>query len=591
VFQDGFGTRSFSVDAETSDPLEVLSFAPALVAAPGFGEAVGERVARLARVRHAMYARVRKIERPSADALLLYSDRVSGWRLSDVLTVLERERWTLEISAILALLRQVIPAVALFSRHQRDAAIGTIGPERLILTPQGRLVIAEYAMAPGLEKLQYPRERLWREFRVAVPTTSSPSRVPASADVVGLGVVALSLLLGRPMREDEYLVSLGELVESVRETSGGKTRKLSGAFATWLAKALQFNEHASLQSTQEAQIAFEEMLAKERSYVTTPGQLDRFLAKFESLVGPPGSKAPGIASAGLPSTPSSAPQSSSVSRDVAASSSAASAYGASAYGVSTYGVSASGASGPSPGHAAPSPPTTGLPASLPAAQASATEPPSSEATEPASPSSPEAHAASPAAPSPSAVAPLSSVRRPAPAKSAWWRSPAFVVLALLAIGEGGAIAWLLKREVPKLATHGELVVQSRPVAARVTVDGEERGITPYSAELTPGAHVLEVRVGKSEPRVIPLVIRPGVQSGIYVELQSVATVGGLEVRSEPAQARVSVGGQFRGMTPLVLKDLPPGEVEVLLQSGARKVKQSVRIEPGITSQLVVPLDR
>jgi hypothetical protein len=102
---------------------------------------------------------------------------------------------------------------------------------------------------------------------------------------------------------------------------------------------------------------------------------------------------------------------------------------------------------------------------------------------------------------------------------------------------------------------------------------------------------LEVRVGKSEPRVIPLVIRPGVQSGIYVELQSVATVGGLEVRSEPAQARVSVGGQFRGMTPLVLKDLPPGEVEVLLQSGARKVKQSVRIEPGITSQLVVPLDR
>jgi hypothetical protein len=298
VFQDGFGTRSFSVDAVTSDPLEVLSFAPTLAAAPGFGEAVGERVARLARVRHAMYARVRKIERPSADALLLYSDRVSGWRLSEVLAVLERERWTLEISAVLALLRQLIPAVALFSRHQRDAAIGVIGPERLILTPQGRLVIAEYAIAPGLEKLQYSRERLWRDFRVAVPATSSPSRVPPSADVVGLGVVALSLLIGRPMRQDEYLVSLGELVESVRETSGGKARKLSGAFATWLAKALQFNEHASLQSTQEAQVAFEEMLAKERSYVTTPGQLDRFLAKFESLVGPPSSKAPGIAAAG-----------------------------------------------------------------------------------------------------------------------------------------------------------------------------------------------------------------------------------------------------------------------------------------------------
>jgi hypothetical protein len=87
------------------------------------------------------------------------------------------------------------------------------------------------------------------------------------------------------------------------------------------------------------------------------------------------------------------------------------------------------------------------------------------------------------------------------------------------------------------------------------------------------------------------VIREGIQTNLYVELQSVATVGGLEVRSEPAKARVTVGGQYRGETPLVLKDLPPGEVEVVVQAGNREVKQSVRIEPGITSQLVVPLGR
>ena len=54
---------------------------PALAAAPGFGEAVGERVARLARVRHAMYARVRRVDRSSDESLLLLSDRVEGWRL------------------------------------------------------------------------------------------------------------------------------------------------------------------------------------------------------------------------------------------------------------------------------------------------------------------------------------------------------------------------------------------------------------------------------------------------------------------------------------------------------------------------------
>jgi hypothetical protein len=86
-------------------------------------------------------------------------------------------------------------------------------------------------------------------------------------------------------------------------------------------------------------------------------------------------------------------------------------------------------------------------------------------------------------------------------------------------------------------------------------------------------------------------IRPGVQTGLYIELQSVATVGGLEVRTDPAKAQVTVGGQDRGLTPLVLRDLPPGEVEVVVRLGGRLVRQMVRIEPGITSQLVVPLGR
>jgi hypothetical protein len=172
-----------------------------------------------------------------------------------------------------------------------------------------------------------------------------------------------------------------------------------------------------------------------------------------------------------------------------------------------------------------------------------------------------------------------------------WRKHAFVALIALVAIEGVAIAWLLSRGGPAMLDRGELVVQSRPVAARVSIDGEERGITPLTVELSPGSHVLEVRVGRSEPRVIPLMIRAGVQTGMYVELQSVATVGGLEVRTDSAKARVTIGGQDRGVTPLVLRDLPPGEIEVVVRLGAREVRQTVRIEPGITSQLVVPLGR
>ena len=552
--QDGFGTRTLSVDQETVDPVEVLSFAPMLARAPEFAAAVGDRVTRLTRVRHAMYARARKLERPSPDTLRLLSDHVAGWRLGHVLDVVERQRWTLDISAVVTTLRQLIPAVALFSRHQRDATIGTIGPERLILTPQGRLVLAEYVLAPGLEKLQFPRERLWREFRVALPPEAAVNRFPPSTDVVGIGIVAISLLLGRRLRDDEYLVSLGDLFETLTETSGGSTRKLSDVFLTWVSRALQFEPETSFQTVQEAQVAFEEMLARERSYVTTAAQLDRFITEFERVAGEPRVPAQEPASPPIPAAP---------------------------------------------------PPVAAAPAVIP----------QSPARPPSTPRAPVASAV-PSTPAPPSIVDMSSVAaaaiESAPAadepalQSAHdvpvaptmmdaavpaWRRFALPALVALAVIQSALIGWLVMGEGSAVVSGGELAIQSRPAAARVAIDGEERGVTPYQGSVSPGSHVVEVRVGRSEPRVIPIVVREGVQTNLYVELQSVATVGGLEVRSDPAKARVTVGGQFRGETPLVLKDLPPGDVEVVLQAGSREIKQVVRIEPGITSQLVVPLGR
>jgi CRISPR/Cas system-associated exonuclease Cas4 (RecB family) len=165
-----------------------------------------------------------------------------------------------------------------------------------------------------------------------------------------------------------------------------------------------------------------------------------------------------------------------------------------------------------------------------------------------------------------------------------------LALAALALIEAGVIAWLLVgRPASSGGGQGEVVIQSRPVAARVTVDGDEKGITPLTAALSPGAHIVEVRVGKSEPRVIPVDVKAGMQNSIYVELQSVATVGGLDVRTEPSSAKVAVDGRARGATPLVLRDLAPGDHEVVLEAGRQKVRQTVRIEAGVTSQLVVPM--
>ena len=189
-----------------------------------------------------------------------------------------------DITVVISLLRQLLPAVSLFGRHNRDAAIGALGPERLIVTPQGRLVIAEHAFGPALEKLNMGRERLWRDFRVTMAPSAGLPRANARADAHAIGVVALSLLLGRSLAEDEYPNQLAALVESAAERRGGETAPLTKALSGWLARALQFDIASSFQSPHEAQVAFESVLASDRAYVTSSPALDEWVAKVGALL-------------------------------------------------------------------------------------------------------------------------------------------------------------------------------------------------------------------------------------------------------------------------------------------------------------------
>ena len=504
---DGFGRRTHGIDPDSGDEVEVLELSSTLVEHPGCVSALGDRVARFATVRHASYVHLRRLDRPAADRLALVSDATSGWRLSHLLTASSSAGVPLDVTVVIGLLRQLLPAVALFGRHNRDAAIGALSPERLIVTPQGRLVIAEHAFGPALEKLNLGRERLWLDFRVCMAPSAGLPRANARTDAHAIGVVALSLLLGRVLAEDEYPNQLPSLQASANENRDGDLTPLSKALLAWLSRALQADVSTAFQSPHEAQVAFESVLASDRAYVTSSPAVDQWVAKVGALI----DRSRGIAVDQAPQASASArADSGELRRDLADLSTGASAKVEAASG-----------------------------------------------------------------------------REGGPA-----RNPLVLALVIFAIIQSGVVLWLWNRNpgAPR-AGEGELVVQSRPVAARVSVDGEERGVTPLTLVLPSGAHVLEVQSGKSEPRVIPLTIRPGVQTAQYIELQNVAMTGGLDIRSDPPGARVTIDGQNRGTTPLTIRDLAPGDHQVVLEGGGRKVTQSVRIDAGITAQLVVPLPR
>jgi hypothetical protein len=107
--------------------------------------------------------------------------------------------------------------------------------------------------------------------------------------------------------------------------------------------------------------------------------------------------------------------------------------------------------------------------------------------------------------------------------------------------------------------------------------------------LKAGAHVMQLR-GAGQPRTIPVAVAAGTQVSQYIELpKTAATMGQMQVRTEPAGARVSVDGLARGTSPVTIAELTPGEHSVVLESDFGSVKQTVTIEAGITGSLVVPL--
>jgi hypothetical protein len=262
------------------------------------------------------------------------------------------------------------------------------------------------------------------------PVTSTPR-----GDATALGVIGLAMLLGRRVAAPEFPDRLPDLVAEARERHGEDDHPLSGVFARWLRRALQLDEDG-FDSPHAAQIAFEEVLASNRRYVTGTGALETWVDSHAAAVPLPAFAQPA------------APES------VQATEGAR--------------LDESGAddSSPDPLHVAPAPP------------------------------------------------------RLLGMRPRW----AAVVLGVLLL-QASVIGWYWSRPAPGPAEgEGELVVTSRPSSARVMVDGSERGSTPLTVTLSAGPHVVEVRSGTSEPRVIPLVIRANVQTAQYVELQEAVPV-------------------------------------------------------------------
>jgi formylglycine-generating enzyme required for sulfatase activity len=131
-----------------------------------------------------------------------------------------------------------------------------------------------------------------------------------------------------------------------------------------------------------------------------------------------------------------------------------------------------------------------------------------------------------------------------------------------------------------VAAWAPVRVLTEPGGAELLVDGKAQGTTPTQLELDAGTHRVELRHPGFRTWVSDLQVvanQPQTLGPVRLGLPD----GTLVVRTEPAGANVSVGGAFRGRTPVTLEVRPDVAVAlVAARDGYEPATTSLTVGPG-----------
>jgi PEGA domain len=564
LFKDGLGTR-YRRDG-SDGPLDVLVLRDTLASIPSFEFLIRERINRLAHVRSESFAQVLDLEHvPDGAKLAIVSKAVPGVRLSRMLAVAEQNLLPLDIDSALYLVQQLLGAMSELHGDAPDACHGTLAAERVVVTPDGNLVIVEHVLGAALGQLRHSPERYWKELRIALPMAVTAPLLDRRADVAQVGMIALALVLGRPITDDEYPEKISALANGTYGL-GGSFEAIPDWLRSWLTQALSLEPTRWFASCVEAREAFEVGL-KAAGIAPTAEKLDAFPREYGLVE--PSRPTPASGPTLVTTPPPSAAPAPAPAKPAAASISSAPA--ASLFSVQD--------KTPKPASA---PTRIAEPApSLSSAFAS-------ESTRLATTSSKTSRDEE-AETSPPRPAHWAAAAREGASNRPRMIAAAVVVVALTS---GGVFAARRYFSAPAtvVPTTGTVVVNTDPAGAAVVIDGEAHGATPVTATLKAGPHTIELSTKEGVRRTMTVNVTANQQLSQFIEMpKAAAGTGDLQVRTDPPGAKVVVDGQNRGTSPVTVKELAPGSHVVVLQNDLGSVNEDVTIQPGATASLVVPL--
>ena len=543
AFQDGLGERRQTTGAN-NQLLDLVIVHESLGTVNGVEAALRNRAGELATFQHPSFPRLRGVGRLSKppSKIVVATDHVSGVRLSDLLAIAERRLIPLEYDGARGLLPQLLQAAAALHETVPHVSHGAVAPERLIFTPDARLMVVDHVFGAAIEQFGFDQERCWRELRVAVPVVDGKTKIDRRADVVQIGTVALSLLLGRLLNDEEYPAGIPEMIEGLNAVSPNGLEMLPSEMKTWLRRAMQIDGDRSFATAIDARAEFEKSIKVDDARARTV--LTAFLSECQTFGRSAASPAADAAHAKSQTASASTP------RPVSDS------------------------------------PIEVFPAPAPAkSEAKKAEPMPKAASKPAAaPPSPASFSAPVRDREPESEL---QVKRAIPFWDSPWRNRVAVAAAVLVAAITAGV--FAVRSYATAPPTGVLAVNTDPDGVEVYIDGKRRGSTPITMDLPTGDHKLELTLG-DQTRAIPVKITTGGHISQFVELPKAgAVVGQISVKTDPPGATVTIDGQRKGVSPLVIENLTPGVHTVGLQNALSSVSEQVTVQAGTTAALVVPL--
>ena len=216
-YADGLGKRTLEFDRESGCMLERLHVRAEFGA---FESALRRRMDALASFDDGRFARVRGVERDPRGALTVLSTYVAGDRLCDLLEAATNlpahEATSPSVDAALGFLLELLPALHAF-HSATGLPHGAVAPGRITVTAAGEVVLLDTLFGQAIERLQFNRQRLWTEFGLAMPASAGALRFDPAADVSQACLAAMTIVLGRPLRENDYPDALPDLITEVIE--------------------------------------------------------------------------------------------------------------------------------------------------------------------------------------------------------------------------------------------------------------------------------------------------------------------------------------------------------------------------------------